>query len=121
MGVSLKLATNDCPANTMMCAESALTRNFPIPSWPGSRQVIILLRDERALCYTQLQQNLNRGAKMFKATQFHFFHSAPAGGLTSTFSFFTSSQFVLSVVPPLSWKLFIMARLVSSSASAKIF
>lgn len=51
----------------------------------------------------------------------HCFHWLPDGGFTSTVDFLTSSQFVLSVVPPLSWKLFIIARLVSSSASAKIF
>ena len=33
----------------------------------------------------------------------HFFHSLPSGGLTSTGAFLTSSQLVLSVVPPLSW------------------
>lgn len=35
--------------------------------------------------------------------QFHCFHSAPAGGFTSTVPFPTSSQLVLRVVPPLSW------------------
>ena len=40
---------------------------------------------------------------------------------TSTFFFPTSSQFVLSAVPPLSWKDFIIARLVSSSAPAYNF
>lgn len=34
--------------------------------------------------------------------QFHFFHSEPCGGFTSTGAFETSSQLVLSVVPPLS-------------------
>lgn len=53
--------------------------------------------------------------------QAHFFHSLPAGGFTSTRLLLTSSQFVLRVVPPLSWKLFIIARLESSSASPKIF
>ena len=46
----------------------------------------------------------------------HFLASLPDGGLICTGAFLTSSQFVLSEVPPLSEKLFIIAFLVSSSA-----
>jgi hypothetical protein len=51
----------------------------------------------------------------------HFLASLPDGGLTGTGAFLTSSQFVLSAVPPLSWKLFIIAFLVSSSAFENMF
>ena len=51
----------------------------------------------------------------------HFLASLPDGALIGTGPFLTSSQFVLSAVPPLSWKLFIIAFLVSSSALEKRF
>ena len=51
----------------------------------------------------------------------HFLASLPAGGLIGTGPCLTSSQFVLSAVPPLSWKLFIIAFLVSSSAFVNRF
>ena len=47
----------------------------------------------------------------------HLRATLPAGGLIGTLSFLTSSQLVLNAVPPLSWKLFIIAFRVSSSAS----